>query len=172
MEDKTYSVVFSSRTGNTKMLAQALRTALPSEGCLYFGTAQDAGEDALSARTVYVGFWTDKGTADPATLAFLEGLYGKRVFLFGTAGFGGSDEYFAKILRSVEDAVAQGNTIAGSFICQGKMPETVRARYVKMQQDGSMPNADELIANFDRALAHPDQRDVEELRNAVARAAI
>ena len=92
--------------------------------------------------------------------------------VFGTAGFGGSDEYFAKILRSVEDAVAQDNTIAGSFICQGKMPETVRARYVKMQQDGSMPNADELIANFDRALAHPDQRDVEELRNAVARAAI
>ena len=31
---------------------------------------------------------------------FLKQLRGKQVFLFGTAGFGGSEEYFNKILKN------------------------------------------------------------------------
>ena len=30
----TYSIVYSSRTGNTRMLAEALREALPREDCI------------------------------------------------------------------------------------------------------------------------------------------
>ena len=60
---------------------------LPQADCCYFG-APDAA--ALAADTLYVGFWTDKGKADADTLDFLQQLHGKRVFLFGTAGFGGS----------------------------------------------------------------------------------
>ena len=53
----TYSIVYSSKTGNTKMLADALHQALPADDCLYFG-APDA--QALAAERIYIGFWTDK----------------------------------------------------------------------------------------------------------------
>ena len=33
----TYSIVFSSRTGNTEQLARAIRSVLPAGDCLYFG---------------------------------------------------------------------------------------------------------------------------------------
>ena len=45
----------------------------------------------------YIGFWTDKGNADQKTLELLSKLKNKKIFLFGTAGFGGSDAYFEKI---------------------------------------------------------------------------
>ena len=34
----SYAIIYSSRTGNTALLAQAIREALPQEECLYFGT--------------------------------------------------------------------------------------------------------------------------------------
>ena len=93
----SYAIVFSSKTGNTALLAQTLQEQLPQADCCYFG-APDAA--ALATDTLYVGFWTDKGTADADTLDFLKQLRGKRVFLFGTAGFGGSAPYFEKILAA------------------------------------------------------------------------
>ena len=69
----SYAIVFSSKTGNTALLAQTLREQLPQTDCCYFG-APDAA--ALAADTLYVGFWTDKGKADADTL-LTEGFEGK-----------------------------------------------------------------------------------------------
>ena len=52
----SYAIVFSSKTGNTALLAQTLQKQLPQADCCYFG-APDAA--ALAADTLYVGFWTD-----------------------------------------------------------------------------------------------------------------
>ena len=55
----SYAIVFSSKTGNTKLLADTLHTCLPQENCCYFGTPDPA---ALEADELYVSFWTDKGS--------------------------------------------------------------------------------------------------------------
>lgn len=82
----SYAIVYSSKTGNTRLLADAIRE-VAGDDCIYFGEPSDA---ALSADILYVGFWTDKGTCDSTVADFLKKLDGKKVFLFGTAGFGGS----------------------------------------------------------------------------------
>lgn len=162
----SYAIVFSSKTGNTALLAQTLREQLPQTDCCYFG-APDAA--ALAADTLYVGFWTDKGKADADTLDFLQQLHGKRVFLFGTAGFGGSAEYFEQILAAVQESLDESNTVIGTYMCQGKMPMTVRQQYEKMlQQPNHAPNLEMLIENFDKALAHPDAADLDQLRKKAA----
>ena len=161
----SYAIVYSSKTGNTKILADTLHDCLPQADCCYFGSPNPA---AMEADTLYVGFWTDKGNADESTSDFLKQLRGKQVFLFGTAGFGGSEEYFNKILKTVQKDLHSSNTVIGSFMCQGKMPQAVRDRYVKMkEQPDHMPNLDLLIANFDRALSHPDKKDLDKLRELV-----
>ena len=115
-----------------------------------------------------MGFWTDKGKADADTLDFLQQLHGKRVFLFGTAGFGGSAPYFEKILAATQKALDGNNTVIGSFMCQGKMPASVRQRYEAMKAKPlHIPNLDALIENFDKALSHPDAADLEQLKQAV-----
>ena len=161
----SYAIVFSSKTGNTALLAQTLQEQLPQADCCYFGTPDVA---ALAADTLYVGFWTDKGKADADTLQLLQQLRGKRVFLFGTAGFGGSTSYFEKILTATRQALDESNTVIGSFMCQGKMPVSVRQRYEAMKaQPGHAPNLDALIENFDKALSHPDAADLEQLKQTV-----
>ena len=40
MEQERYSILFSSPTGNTKMLAEAIYNALPKEDCDYFGPSR------------------------------------------------------------------------------------------------------------------------------------
>ena len=73
MEKERYSIMFSSVTGNTRMLAEAIRETLPKENCDYFGVC---GGAEAKPELLYVGFWTDKGNADEDTLALLAGLRG------------------------------------------------------------------------------------------------
>ena len=161
-----YAIVYSSRTGNTRMLAETIRAALPENDCIYFGPPDAA---ALAAGRIYAGFWTDRGTCDSETAAFLQSITCGEVYLFGTAGFGGMQEYFDKILHRAEENLRDGVSLIGSFMCQGKMPLSVRQRYEKMRESGGarIPNVQGLIDNFDRALTHPDSGDLEALKKSV-----
>lgn len=42
MKNKKYSIVYSSLTGNTKVLADAIHEALPQDECEYFGVSDIA----------------------------------------------------------------------------------------------------------------------------------
>ena len=165
MDKGRYSIIFSSLTGNTKKLAETIRAVLPAENCDYYGVLET---QELHSEILYIGFWTDKGNADNAALELLSKLRGKKVFLFGTAGFGGSAAYFQKILDHVKQSVDPSNTVVGEYMCQGKMPQSVRDRYMKMKAQPEHPaNIDVLIENFDRALSHPDEDDLERLRKII-----
>lgn len=161
-----YSIIYSSQTGNTALLAEKLKTILPGEDCLYFGPPQPAPVQATKANRLYVGFWTDKGTCDAGTAAFLAQLRDKEIFLFGTAGFGGQKEYFDRILENIKKQLHSSNTVTGSFMCQGRMPVSVRQRYESMLNTAP-EKFQPMIDNFDRALSHPDQADLSLLEKAV-----
>ena len=158
----TYSIVYSSKTGNTKMLADALHQALPADDCLYFG-APDA--QALAAERIYIGFWTDKGTCDAETAAFLAQLTQQEIFLFGTCGFGGGVAYFEQILARVRDLLPEIVQLVGSYLCPGKMPQSVRDRYVRIAEEepAKRSHMQKMIFNFDCALSHPDANDLQAL---------
>lgn len=166
--EMNYSIVYSSKTGNTKALADALRGALPEDDCVYFG---EPGTEALAADVIFTGFWTDKGNCDSGAEDFLRTVSGKKVFLFGTAGFGGSKEYYGGILAKAKQALNGTNTICGSFMCQGRMPASVRKRYEQMLAatpgDAKISG---MLANFDAAATHPDENDLKSFTAEAARA--
>ena len=159
-----YAIVYSSRTGNTKQLAEAIQQMLTQEDCVYIGAPSD---EALQADRLYVGFWTDKGSSSEEISAFLNRAGERQVFLFGTAGFGESQQYFDTVLNKAAANLNPQATLIGSFMCQGKMPMSVRNRYEQLQQEGKMPNAQAMIENFDKALAHPNAADLTALQDAV-----
>ena len=74
MKTDQYSILFSSLTGNTKKLADAIHETLPEEGCEYFGAIKTP---VPSSELLYIGFWTDKGNADNETLTLLSTLFSK-----------------------------------------------------------------------------------------------
>ena len=166
MHNENYSIIFSSLTGNTRKLADKIHEILPKESCDYFGTADAQG---IESELLYIGFWTDKGHCNAEIGTFLKKIKDKEVFLFGTAGFGGDTEYFDKILKKVEKNLDRSNILRGSYMCQGKMPNSVRERYMKMKNSPlPVPNIDAMIENFDRAVSHPDEQDLEQLRQVIA----
>lgn len=158
----SYAIVYSSPTGNTAMLAQTIREALPQAECCYFGEPDD---QALSAKRIYVGFWTDKGTCDEQTARFLERLTDQQVFLFGTAGFGGAAAYFDQILSRVKEKLGPEVKVIGTYMCQGKMSPAVRRRYEAMEDS---PRRTAMLENFDKAVSHPDAQDLAQLKAALS----
>lgn len=167
-----YSIIYSSNTGNTKQLADIIKQTLPEifpdSDCLSFSPASDTSDEALTADQLYIGFWTDKGTCDKDTQALLSRIHNSSIFLFGTAGFGVSTEYYAKILENVRKNIAAGNTVTGTFMCHGRMPAKVRIRYEKMlEANPGNEQAKQLIDNFNKALIHPDDNDCKELQKAL-----
>ena len=76
-------VVYSSKTGNTKKIADAIFEILPEPKEIY--SVQDApppeGYDFIAA-----GFWVNKGTADNAAQKYMKTIKGKKVGLFATLG--------------------------------------------------------------------------------------
>lgn len=156
-----YAVVYVSPTGNTEMLAETIRRELGMENCVYFGGPQ---EDVPEADMIFAGFWTDKGTCSTEMSAYLKKLENQKVFLFGTAGFGGAAEYFDQILERVKANLPESSCLEGTYMCQGRMPATVRKRYESMlAQNPDDERMKSMIENFDKALAHPDTEDTEKL---------
>lgn len=157
-----YSIIYSSKTGNTKMLAESIREEVDAKNCNYFGAPSEEG---TQADLIFVGFWTDKGTCDEKTKEFLHSLKDKHIFLFGTAGFGSDPSYYDRLLHNVSQNINDSNTIVGTYMCQGKMPAAVLTRYEKMLQ--ACPGDEKLLAfmhNYETALAHPNEEDCTQLK--------
>lgn len=160
-----YSIVYSSKTGNTAMLAESIKNSLDSKDIVYYGAPN---EKALVADDIFIGFWTDKGTCDEELKSFLSTLKNKNIYLFGTAGFGGDEKYFERIIHNVTTLIPDSNTIRGSFMCQGKMPLSVKKRYEqRLKSDPENPQFKAMVENFGRAVSHPDAADLNSVKNLV-----
>ena len=93
--------------------------------------------------------------------SFLGTLENQKIFLFGTAGFGGSESYFESIITDVKQYISPSNIVVDSFMCQGKMSENVLERYQKILiEQPENKNTQDMIDNYNQALSHPDMHDV------------
>lgn len=166
----TYAIVYDSRTGNTEALARAVAEALPEEGRLAFGRVGEVDASAVAqADRVYAGFWTNRGDCTDEMGEMLAGLADKEVFLFGTCGFGADETYFAGVAARAAAHLPESAQIVGMFMCQGRMPQSVRDRYERTaeQNPAQAARMGQLIENFDEAAAHPNDDDLARLRARV-----
>ena len=168
-----YAVIYESVTGNTKLLAEAVRRELGEESCICFAPASEESDNNIEEKVkdadmIFLGFWTDKGHCSGNIGQCMAKLHRRYVFLFGTAGFGGSEAYFSQILGRVSAHLGEDSVIVGSYMCQGRMPESVRRRYESLlEQNPEDRKIRGMIENFDRALAHPDEKDIEVFRQKI-----
>lgn len=153
------AIVFESVTGNTAQLAEALNFHFRGHEVVLCKTGESPDADVI-----FVGSWTDKGDCTDGIAAFLKKLENKKLFLFGTCGFGGSAEYFDTVSRRFAAHVSPSNEILGSYICQGRMPVAVVRRYEAMlaANPGNV-RWEACIENYNQALAHPNKDDLNAL---------
>lgn len=152
------AVVYKSLTGNTKMVAEAIGEALQAKHEVYVCEPTECPK----ADVYFVGSWIDKGNCTKEIADFLATLEAQKVALFATAGFGGSKDYYDTLAERIKAQIPASNRILGQFFCQGKMPMSVRERYVAMlQANPEDKNLEVSVKNFDEALSHPNESDLK-----------
>jgi len=152
------AIVYLSATGNTKMLADTIAETVGD--VVYNGKPDDA---AKAADTIYVGFWTQAFSCPKPIADFLGSLDGKKVFLFGTAGYGNTDEFFANIINSAKENIPASCELIGSYMCMGKVSENKMKAIAEDQE-----KFNSMKAMLDESQSHPNAADIDGLKKALA----
>jgi len=157
------AIVYSSRTGNTLSLGRAIHQALPEINMYPIESVNSSWDYDF----YYLGFWVDKGSADPLSLDFWRSLEGKIVAPFGTLGAYPDSSHAHECLRSIE-ALLDKNHVLPGFLCQGAVsPKLIQWMKTLPLDHPHGPN-EERLKRWEDASRHPDERD----RSAVVKWAL
>jgi flavodoxin len=146
-------VVYSSKSGNTKKLAEAVHAHLAGEKVIR--TIEESPESE-GYDLVVIGFWLQAGKADPLTGKYLENLRGGNVFLMATHGAAVHSDHVKNAMAGAEK-LASPCRILGSFNCQGE----VNADFLAKAQAKEPPPP--WIKDAPSAAGHPDDTDIARL---------
>jgi len=155
-------VVYSSRTGNTKKIADAIYGIMP-EGSKIAPVEDNPNFEDYTF--VVLGFWVDKGLPDKKAQEYLKTINGKKVGLFMTLGADPDSEHANDCMKRASEMVRSDNDLIGHFISQGKVAPKLIKMFEKIPPDHPHALTPERVALHERASTHPNQED---LRNARA----
>lgn len=170
-------ILYSSRTGNTRSVAEHLsrRFDLPLLPVQRILCQNEPGEnienvfppEVEESTLLILGFWTWRGGPDPAMKTFMRRLQGRRVFVFGTMAAWPDAEHAARCRERLQALLDEGgNSLEGSFFCQGRLDPEVR-------ENSRHPMTPERQQRLDEAEKHPDKEDMyaaeQELRLVLER---
>ncbi len=148
-------IVFSSQSGNTKKLAEAVAEVLPGEKKMV--TVENAPQNLQDVDFLAIGFWLMGGKPDPKSSELLSRIKGKRVFLFATHGAAKGSAHATSAMAYARQ-LAEGAQIIGSYSCQGEVKATV------IEKASSKEPPPAWLADASLAAGHPDEHDIAELK--------
>lgn len=153
-------IVYSSRTGNTKKVAEAIQAALP--GDVDRVVDRNLPADLSAYDFIFAGFWADKGTANAEMAAVLPKLHHAKVAVFATAGAEPESDHAKDCLRNGSALLPGDATLVGTWSCQGKIDPKIVEMMAAMFPAGhphSMTPARK--ARIENAKTHPDAADLQ-----------
>ena len=149
------AVFYSTRTGNTRRLAQGIADELSAYAPALIDLAQLQGP--LPAADCYlVGYWADRGRADERAQLFLKQLTGQKVGLFGTLGAYPYGPHARHIMQAAEDCLSDSCLLMGHFLCQGPVDPDLLQRMA-----ADKPIAPQAKTRHVIAATHPNQTDIQ-----------
>ncbi|MBQ3512189.1 MAG: flavodoxin [Lachnospiraceae bacterium] len=151
-------VTYSSKTGNTKKLAEGIFEGLKEVDKSILPMKEV--EDVSAYDVVLAGYWVDKGGPNQEAAEFLKKIEGKKVGLFATLAFWPDSEHgFGSILAG-EKLVIEKNHVIGKYICQGKIDERMIEMFEKMPEGSPHRPTPEKRKRYAISANHPSQADI------------
>jgi len=180
---RTVALSVQSRTGNTRLIADALREHLISRGWQVEDLAApeaaptiaptDISEpggtvvtpivtpaDARICDVLIICFWCDRSTLDPNTRELIAACTGRRVLAFGTMGGYPDSPYAEKVTANVSELIGHANTCLGVCLSQGRvsMDNVERRRMLPVDHPHHLDDAG--VARLVESQKHPDASDI------------
>jgi flavodoxin len=158
-------IVYSSRTGNTRKLAQGIHRGLCGAGEGEKGASirlasVEENPDPAGADWILIGFWADRGKGDQKTLEYLGSLEGRRIGFFGTLGAYPNSAHAGDIRQRIQAAAAEKNTVLGCFLCQGRIDPALTEKFKNLPPDNPHAMNEERRKRHEEAAKHPDEGDI------------
>ena len=150
-------VLWSSRTGNTKAVAEAIYEALPGEKDIMEEGRQ--GKDLSSYDLIFVGFWGYRRGADPVAQTTLSSLEHQNVAIFATAGTYPDSEPAKMYLANAAALLPASSTCVGTFICQGRVNSFHQKKIKGLPQETAHTMDPARLARLEEAEKHPNESD-------------
>lgn len=157
-------VVYSSLTGNTKKVAEAVQSVIPN--CDIF-PVENAPENLDDYYFVSVGYWVDRGLPDAKSKKIIKSLKNMNVALFGTLGAYPDSPHALGCIRDSEVMLKKegsNNNVLGSFLCLGKIDPKLIDYMGKFMGD-THPVTPERKERLLQAQTHPDENDLEQVKS-------
>ena len=151
-------VTYSSKTGNTKKLAEGIFDGLGNvdKTILPMAEAKDISEYDI----VLAGYWVDKGGANTEAAEYLKAIKGKKVGLFATLAFWPDSEHAYKSILAGEALVKEENHVIGKYICQGKIDPKMVELFMKMPEGNPHRPTPEKQKRYIISANHPSAADI------------
>ncbi len=152
-------VVYSSLTGNTKKVAEAVAQVIPNCDIV---TVDEVPANLDEYYFISVGYWVDRGLPDKKSKKFIKSIKNMNVALFGTLGAYPDSPHAKGCMRDSEAMLkveGKNNNVLGSFLCLGKIDEKLLDYMGKFMGD-SHPMTPERKARLLEAQTHPDNNDL------------
>ena len=161
------AVVYSTLTGNTRKVAEAVRAAMPE------GTGLYAVEDAPAPEQfdlIAMGFWVDRGVADAKAAAYMKTITGKKVFSFFTLGADPNSEHAKSCVEKTPQFYGENCESIGTFHCQGAVDPKMIEWMMKLPPEHPHAPNEERRKRWAEAALHPNQADFDAAAEAVRKA--
>ena len=151
-------VVYSSQSGNTKKLAQAVYESLP--GSIEIHAVAEA-PDPAGYDFIALGFWLQGGKPDIKSAEYLAKIGKKSLFLFATHGAAPGSDHALRAMEHAKSLAAEAH-ILGTYSCQGEVNPKV------LEKARSKPEPPGWIADAPNASGHPDEADIGVLQRQIS----
>jgi flavodoxin len=159
-------IVYSSKTGNTRKLAEGIHRALETAGFPARIAAVEEQPDA-AVPWLLLGFWADRGHADDKALDYIRSLEGRRIGLFGTLGAYPDSDHARDLAKKTGALAAEKNVCLGTFLCQGKIDPALLERFKSLPPDNPHAMTEERRKRHEEAAKHPNDDDIARAADAI-----
>jgi len=150
-------IVYSSKTGNTKKVAEAIYNVMPETADIF---SVDENPDYSQYDVIFLGGWVDKGLIDKKAMAYLENIKNKKIAYFITIGAYPDSNHAKDVLKRTTEMVSKENEFLGNFICHGKIDPNLRKMFESFPPDHPHAMNEERKKRHEIASKHPDEQDL------------
>lgn len=156
-------VTYSSKTGNTEKIANAVYEALKDKDA---DIKKIADADFGGYDVIVLGYWLKSGTANDEAAEAMKKLSGKKVVLFGTLGAGDYDGYHKQSINNVEKLLPSDCALLDHklFRCTSIRLKALREQYAKEPNDAQVKW---LLEDYEKNANRPDEEDFKDAREFV-----
>lgn len=149
--------IYSSRSGNTKKLAEGLYNLCNIDKEIY-----NIDEYKENESDIYVVCcWIDKANPDNKSMDIVELLNNKKIYILATLGASPKSQHGQDCINNIKNIYIKGNII-GIDLVQGAISDEMIQMFKKLPVNHSHSLNEEKLKKYEALKGRPNQNDIEE----------